>query len=185
MIAGGAYLRTEIPTLGLPDTFILYTDCDVIFLRQPKFLESLPRYFASAPETHLGEYADLNTGVMLMNLDQLRQDWPRLREFIVQNFETFTAYDQGAYREFYKDRYDLLPPETNWKPYWGQNESAEIIHFHGPKPKSARKLLSDPTYPMPSAWRPLFDRDVSAYRHYVSVWNDYRNQADRLIQPAR
>jgi hypothetical protein len=22
----------------------------------------------------------------------------------------------------------------NWKPYWGENAQAKIIHFHGPKP---------------------------------------------------
>lgn len=182
LIAGGAYLRTEIPSLGLPDKYVLYTDCDVIFLRQPTFLELSPDYFASAPETHFGDYNDLNTGVMLMNLHQLGADWPEFRKFIVANLANFNAYDQGAYREYYRDRYDLLPPEANWKPYWGVNDAAEIVHYHGPKPESARKLLANPGYEMPAAWRPLFDKDPGGYRHYVAIWDECRQRADPAVR---
>lgn len=31
---------------------------------------------------------------------------------------------------------ELLPIEYNWKPYWGINDKAKLIHFHGMKPSS-------------------------------------------------
>ena len=29
----------------------------------------------------------------------------------------------------------MLPPRFNWKPYWGMDKDAVIVHFHGPKPE--------------------------------------------------
>jgi hypothetical protein len=83
----------------------------------------------------------MNTGVMLMNLPRLRETSSQFREFISENLEMLKdeAWDQGAFRRFYRrpdgtPLWDKLPPELNWKPYWGKNPSAGIIHFHGPKP---------------------------------------------------
>ena len=45
-----------------------------------------------------------------------------------------SSFDQHAYREHYRGRWDQLPVEMNWKPYWGRNAAAQIVHFHGPKP---------------------------------------------------
>ena len=39
-VASGALLRLEIPTLETRDEFVLYTDCDVLFLKDPE-LEGL------------------------------------------------------------------------------------------------------------------------------------------------
>ena len=38
--------------------------------------------------------------------------------------------------------FDLLPDELNWKPYWGLNSNAEIVHFHGPKPSLVLEFLT-------------------------------------------
>jgi hypothetical protein len=184
-VASGAYLRTEIPTLELDDEFVLYTDCDVIFLKQPSFLDLNPPYFASAPQTFQDDINDLNTGVMLMNVNQLRSDWTDFRNYIIKNFEGFIAYDQGAYKTYYEGRFNLLPSVANWKPYWGRNDAAEIIHFHGPKPMAIRKTLNDPAYPISPGWRHLFDRDLESYGYYLAVWDHYRNHADVLIAQGR
>jgi len=141
----GAFSRVELPEiverLG-GATRILYTDCDVIFAAEvvPE-LETTPcKYFAVAPESTQDDYVNMNTGVMLMNTDRLRESLPELREYISQNLAALEseAWDQAAYRRFYRDSdgplWDRLRPELNWKPYWGENAQAKIIHFHGPKP---------------------------------------------------
>ena len=46
----GALLRTEIPIIEQEDTYVLYTDCDVMFLNEPALSTVLPRYIAAAPE---------------------------------------------------------------------------------------------------------------------------------------
>src|SRR5437764_1527835 len=68
----GAFSRIELPEIGdrtADAGRILYTDCDVMFLDEvvPELEENACRYFAVAPESVLGDYVNMNTGVMLMN----------------------------------------------------------------------------------------------------------------------
>ncbi|CAN5185862.1 glycosyltransferase [soil metagenome] len=142
----GILLRIELPQLqvqlGLDDR-VLYTDCDVFFRRDiAEDLRGLaPHYFAVGPEFSRDDYRHMNTGVMWMNLPQLRTVDAPFRAFVRQNLPRLPqiAWDQGAYREFFAGdentfQWDRLPPELNWKPYWGDDPQAKVIHFHGPKP---------------------------------------------------
>ena len=169
-IIAGAYLRTEIPALGLPDDYILYTDCDVLFLADPEVERFRPAYFACAPQRNPNDLGDINSGVMVMNVPAMRAEVENFWHFIVNNFERFGAYDQDALREDYAGRFETLPLEMNWKPYWGVNDAARIVHFHGPKPGVVRHLLSDPTYPIPPIWRELFEENQAAYVEYLRRW---------------
>ena len=141
----GAFSRIELPDIveGTGDTTrVLYTDCDVMFLSEvvPELEANACRYFAVAPESDQQDYVNMNTGVMLMNTDRLRASLPQFREYVSHNLAALEAesWDEAAYRWFYRDEngplWDRLPPELNWKPYWGANPDAKIIHFHGPKP---------------------------------------------------
>ena len=83
----------------------------------------------------------INSGVMLMNLRSLGKTTDAFFQFILKNLEELKkeAWDQGAYWRFYRDKdgrplWNWLPLELNWRPYWGDEPSARIIHFHGPKP---------------------------------------------------
>jgi hypothetical protein len=141
----GAFSRVELPdlvtTLGSPAR-ILYTDCDVMFLTDvvPQLEVASCEQFAVAPESVQDDYVNMNTGVMLMNTARLRESLPAFRTYILANLEALEAesWDEAAYRWFYRDtngpQWDRLPPELNWKPYWGHAEAAKLIHFHGPKP---------------------------------------------------
>lgn len=184
-VALGAFLRTDIPELETEDDFVLYTDCDVLFLRQPAFLRTRPDFFACAPEFDMDDYARFNTGVMLMNLRALRLGLAEFRRFIQQHFSGLAAFDQGAFQLFYRDRLDRLPPVANWKPYWGVSDRAEIVHFHGPKPMAVRKGLADPAYAMPQIWRDLLGRGAGAYPHYLALWDQYRELAEQQIRAGR
>ena len=61
--------------------------------------------------------------------------------------ESTGLYDQGYLNQFCFHDMTPLPLEYNWKPYWGYNPDAKIIHFHGMKPggdsKSSGFALSD------------------------------------------
>jgi hypothetical protein len=142
----GAFLRVDLPAiaseLGETDR-IFYTDCDVIF--RDEVAAELDAcgcdYFAVAPEFQIGDYEQMNTGAMLMNVPRLRESLPEFRQFIISEMESLRSdsWDQSAYRRFYRDSagnrlWDELPPTLNWKPYWGDYSGAKIIHFHGPKP---------------------------------------------------
>ncbi len=140
----GAFSRIELPEIAqeTKGDCVLYTDCDVMFLDEvvPELEANACQLFAVAPESDRSDYVNMNTGVMLMNITRLRESLPEFREYVAKNLAALEAesWDEAAYRWFYRDEngplWDRLRPELNWKPYWGENANAKIIHFHGPKP---------------------------------------------------
>ena len=51
------------------------------------------------------------------------------------NHGIYGPQDQGAYNGHYQGRFFVhLDARWNWKPYWGHNRAAALVHFHGPKP---------------------------------------------------
>ena len=78
----GAFSRVELPELVTNlggAARVLYTDCDVIFLGEvvPELEANPCEYFAVAPESTRDDYVNMNTGVMLMNTDRLRESLPK------------------------------------------------------------------------------------------------------------
>ena len=134
-IGAGAFLRVEIPQilreLGATDEFVLYTDCDVLFLKDvvPGLARMQPTYFAVSSEFNPTDFVRLNTGVMLMNVPNLLGVDAAFRSFITQNLERFVpglgqpkrapllnylrnrrfyytpAWDQSAYQAFFMNRW--------------------------------------------------------------------------------
>jgi hypothetical protein len=113
-IGAGAFLRTELPRIalemGMEDEYILYTDCDVMFMDQlTEDLEKLScRYFAVAPEFDSKDYQLMNTGVMLMNLKNLIAVEEKFRKFFW--FQTWKSFRAGTNRHingFTKDREEI------------------------------------------------------------------------------
>ena len=142
----GALLRVDLPAIAadLGETGrIFYTDCDVIFRGDitPELNAARCDFFSVAPEFTVDDYEQMNTGAMLMQVQPLRASLSRFRQFIIDEMESLRSdsWDQSAYRRFFRGEngerlWNELPPTLNWKPYWGQNAAAKIIHFHGPKP---------------------------------------------------
>lgn len=147
----GVFLRLELPRLGSglnATNPVLYTDCDVMFRRDVaiELKDAVCTYFAVAGESRPDDYRNINTGVMLMNLEKLREVDVDFRAYVRNRLEEFAGrgWDQGAYRRFFGwEReallWDRLPPSMNWKPYWGDTGRASIIHFHGLKPREYEK----------------------------------------------
>ncbi len=82
----GAFSRVELPDLVTRlggAARVLYTDCDVIFAAEvvPELEANPCEYFAVAPEGTQDDYVNMNTGVMLMNTDRLRESLPKFREY--------------------------------------------------------------------------------------------------------
>ena len=131
----GHWLRTNVCLAETEDTHVLYTDVDVMFRNTPDIRALKPEIFAVAPEFDRNSWNYFNAGVMVANVEGLRRDYAAfeayLRESIYKN--TYGFHDQIAYNSFYKGRWDRLPVTLNWKPYWGIEPAADLIHFHGPK----------------------------------------------------
>ena len=170
-IASGAFLRLDIPIIEQSDRFVLYTDCDVMFQRDPDLTNLTPKYFSVAPEFTRGDYTNFNSGVMVMNVPEMlgiRQTF--MQHITNSRISDLPAFDQGALRGFFKGLYDRLPETLNWKPYWGRNRDAAIIHFHGPKPPQAKALMNNGGASLPKVLKDLYNRDPDAYRETVDVW---------------
>lgn len=202
-IGSGAFLRLELPVLaaehGWNDEFVLYTDCDIMFVGDPlPLLRSVrPRFFAVAPE-RAGDRLNMNSGVMLMNLANLRTQDAAFRLFVQRHLELFTrsTWDQEAYRTFYstrlwpslpwdcrltrythwlrRKRWDDLPLELNWRPYWGRNPHATIIHFHGPKPQQEPLLAGKPVV---AELKPIMHLATDDYFDLCREWRTALNAA--------
>jgi FkbM family methyltransferase len=169
--AAGCFLRVDIPVLEESEEFVLYTDADVVFLRDPvPALRTIrPEFFAAMSEFTFDD--GLNSGVLLLNIRRMRQEYPAFRAFIEANLAL--GLDQDMYRHFYAGRWNRLPPGLNWKPYWGRAEEAVILHWHGIKPVLARTLLDNPAARVIPALQMLVDRNREGYRHYIRIYDDY------------
>lgn len=169
-IASGAFLRCDIPVIEQKDEFVLYTDCDILFLKDFK-TDLRPEYFACSTQFDKKNFRDFNTGVMLMNVEKLRESHQKFSEFIVKNLNVLNTFDQTAYQIFYSGKNTKLPTEFNHKPYWGVDENAVILHFHGAKPTAfeSENVLKN----LPYMHYKLYKKNPSAYDFYFEFFKKY------------
>jgi hypothetical protein len=103
------------------------------------------------------------------------------RRFLVAREFKFVAFDQGALNEFYGPSREVLGREYNWKPHWGVDENAVIVHFHGPKPWDFRLWQHDAAAfnrRQPALEPFLQPHTEAAYEHYVARFEEYLAQVE-------
>ena len=140
----GAYLRLDVPavvrTLSLDSdidpNIVLYTDVDVIFLKDITACNiEAPKLFSIGAEHQRGTKA--NTGVMLLNVKAFEPYVPKIVKYAMAKNYEFSGHNQGLLLDYFpQDNISQLPDEFNWKGYWGRPEGSDpfIFHWHGPKP---------------------------------------------------
>ena len=142
-VFSGHWLRCDIPLLETVEQYVLYTDIDVMFMGAVEDNNIWPQLIACGPEHEQTNFTYFNSGVMVMNVPNLRPYLPELRKVALQQNDQAAPHDdQGVFNHLFRDRWDRLPLGWNWKPYWGRSDTARILHFHGPKPGLARHLLA-------------------------------------------
>lgn len=168
----GHWLRTNVCLVEKDDPFALYTDVDVVFLAGTQAAALKPAYFAAAPEFKPNSWNYCNAGVMVANMKGLRSDYAAFEQYLVENIRsrTYGFHDQIAYNSFYRGRWDRLPLEMNWKPYWGTSSNVEILHFHGPK-LGAINSIADRTWDWSTNYGrqlgSLFASSIDAYQYFI------------------
>jgi hypothetical protein len=179
--ATGAFLRIDLPLIceerGYSDEFVLYTDCDVVFQhdvpRTPAYEYLRPALFACAPQRFQDDWTNINSGVMVMNVRALLEDYSAFRRFITSGDTLYHElwkngpFDQRAFQLHYQSRWGNLPLEYNWKPYWGFNEDALVVHFHGPKIPQVQDVIKGGAGRMSPNAKNLYESDPEAYRKYL------------------
>ncbi|HEX9996642.1 MAG TPA: hypothetical protein VGB45_05835 [Abditibacterium sp.] len=155
-----------------------------------------PHIFAAAPEHSPTSPLHMNSGAMWINMREWERQSTELVCWTERHFERVwnAAWDQGALRVFFNPlhralwkigvpdrigyglmsrlpfktwKWDDLPNELNWKPYWGENHEAPLIHFHGPKP-GQRELLDRGELPAH-----LAELDGTSFRTYAAQWDEW------------
>lgn len=177
-VAGGAFLRLDIPLINLSDTYALYADVDVMFLRQPDFSDCRPKIFAAAPEHQIENYSHINSGVLLINIPGLRAELPGFVDRIIGgSLKTPSGdpYDQGHINDYFRHRIDRLSPIYNWKPYWGEDDAAIIVHWHGVKYPAA-KAISQGREKEITTYHPhpeIYQRNPPGYLAYIKKFESF------------
>jgi hypothetical protein len=151
----GVYLRTEIPDLvrerGWDDEVVLYTDSDVFFtpIFRAADLPTPTHAIAVAPEYDRADETLFNSGFMLFNLPLWWHVHEQFKTFLIEDLPNSLRHewDQYSFRRFFVGNYHRLDAIWNWRPYWGENPNARMLHFHGPKPflrPALRQRIADP-----------------------------------------
>ena len=140
----GAFQRLDIPLLvddihetllnkgvAVNKDFVVYTDADVLIMNinNKNFIK--PALIAYGAEDEKGLAA--NSGVLFMNVASMKREVEHLFDFADKGLWQFAAIEQGLVLQYFKGKHQQLKDEYNWKPYWGVNPNASIVHFHGGK----------------------------------------------------
>jgi hypothetical protein len=175
-VFSGHWLRVDIPIIEEEEEFVLYTDNDVFFKEAP--LDNVtPDVLAAAPEFDLQNLDYFSSGVMVLNVPNLRKTHGAFVDSIVKRLHgefKYPAHDQESFNRFFSGQHTRLDPVMNWKPFWGINEDARIIHFHGPKPFHARKLAMGEGDRFMPAYQKLWSQSPEAYEHYSNLYEQFR-----------
>lgn len=179
-IATGTYLRIDIPRicgdLGIYDKYILYTDVDVLFVKDPVPIlgPCEPEYFAACPEFEQDNWAYINAGILLLNIETMSDTYDALMDLVNATYHV-EGFDQSPLNTFYRGKIDRLPLTMNHKPYWGIDPDACIIHYHGPKPADISEYLESGT--CVESYRFLFAMVTN------EIWSYYASLFDSYVRP--
>jgi hypothetical protein len=183
----GHWLRCDIPILDRSDEIVLYTDIDVMFRSDPEPFGSGPEFIACAPEHRKDDWSYFNSGVMLMNLPNLRATRDHLVRHIENNISQMAPHDdQGALNSVYRGKWERLDIVYNWKPYWGFNDLAKILHFHGPKPGLVKHYIANPNPTdliVPELYE-IYQRNVEGYSRFMTESDTYQHNPLQASKPA-
>lgn len=183
----GTYLRIEIPNVfdfyGIKEDYILFIDVDTLILDTIDLTDIKPKCFAGPPDWNISIWSPVSTGVMLINVKNLKDEYKYLVEHLINNNFDFDyagvgPCSQGAWNTYFKDRWEKLDPDYDWKPWWGFNPKAKIVHFSGPKPNEIEIILSGKRNKrdeseLEQIHRSVIERDKKSYTKYLKIWQKF------------
>lgn len=162
------------------DEYVLYSDTDVLFLRDITFgaFDSVPKTVgACAEESNNYHYTNFNAGVMLINLSYYKQVKTTFLSWIAQGRHAKgECCDQGYLNEICERDFVKLSNSFNWKPYWGINPEAYIVHLHGMKPITSFENISCDFIPFVSKY--MYDNPEAkcGWFYYFNLFATYTGQ---------
>jgi len=172
----GHWLTIAIPTFERDRDFVLYTDCDVFFLRSFPWNRIQPVALAAAPEFRITNHNYFNAGVMVVNVNFMRETYDSFLQYIeprIFDGRFFDYDDQVALNCFYENDWESLDPRLNWKPYWDFNPGCVLLHFHGPKVGLIEALAENTWTPGDNKSRRQLAALIEAHADSYEFWLRY------------
>lgn len=173
-VAKGAYLRVDILRYSKNYKYILYVDCDVIFVKNiinENFNYINDNYiFGCCSEHNWNNNKYFNTGVMFIDIEKYKLYYDDFIKFIISKDFKFESYDQGAINEYFKYKIFHIDNNYNYKPYWISNydiNDAKIIHFHGLKPDHLQDIIINGSNSY------LFLNKNTPLYSLLTIWGDF------------
>lgn len=152
-----ALLKFELPNILEETDKVLYLDSDVIVKNNIDELLNYPignLYAVCAPElwklvhkenTDNGYY--FNSGVMLLNLQQLREDKISLKlweeKIRISNSNTSKTMDQDTLNNVLGKRISLIPVKYNFNPYFAQKRYLKLVNYFNDHIYDSMKSLTE------------------------------------------
>jgi hypothetical protein len=173
----GTYLIFEVPKIcvekNYEDRFVLYCDYDIICNKD--FSNLLPyytKYLAVTPEWEKNNNTYFNAGIAWINVKNMLEKYSECESQILTN-SNLETHDQSVLNFVLKNNWDLLDLRMNWKPYWGVNDDAYIIHYHWLKPN-----ISLTNNKIKETINNIGDRiiDFESIEYYFEYWKNFKNQ---------
>ena len=108
---------------------------------------------------------------------------PWFKGAIIQRLNNYQypPHDQKSFNDFFLYTLSWLNPTFNWKPYWGVNNDAVIVHFHGPKYDHAKRLEVNHDYNMKKCYKDLYLKSNNGYNTYLNLYEYFLSKE----QPTR
>ena len=182
----GFYLYFQILEIEQEDEFVLVTDCDVMFLNNFDYAQIKPGLLAAVREitglenpSAVDVRQEYNAGVMVINLASFRRRMDELLRCAEENGYYYfpvpdSTYDQGLLNTVFRAEEDWvrLPPELNWRVFFGINPAAQVVHWQGPKPYHVAKHLAGQREPWATDWiiDKLLNEALQPYQHYHQIF---------------
>lgn len=166
-------LRIDIPILFDKESYVLYADCDVVFLDDIK-MEPFKQHLAVA-KRHI-----FNNGIMFLNIAKMKECYQEFKDYYIKSNYNFAAgmTTQGAYNEFFKNKIHEIPWEYNWHWFWGKNPNIRIVHFCGPKIMQWQDILENKNkYEL--IYRNVV-KNIPLMNYNIEKWNNFCEQDDKI-----
>jgi lipopolysaccharide biosynthesis glycosyltransferase len=135
-------LRIDIPRLFPNEKYVMYADCDTLFLKDINVIEF------DQPLAAVTRDGFFNNGIMVLNIEKMMECYTEFVNFYVNSSYRFSignTTSQGAYNTFFHRNVHSLPLEMNWFPFWDMSKDHKepnIVHFVGPKPNQYLEMWS-------------------------------------------
>lgn len=170
--ACGAFLRILASDFASGEIY-LYTDCDVMF-RRGSIVKGKTDTISAVNE--INQPGLFNSGVMLCNTSYMQKSKENFIKYVEQrNFyeKNTQSYDQTYLNMFHARSWQALSDIYNWRPFQGFSDSAEIVHFHGPKPHRIKNILDGNVGDDEKAMLSYIHKSPEGYEKYLNEFYEY------------